>query len=359
MKLAWIAFQKMAYAIHANFTTFQKQTILMKKSMHLCLHAYFEQVRSLSDLTESEPRTLMRNAEATYWKNKGEEALLQEFDGHQGYLYYIDVLLQKERCIPFETDHADLHILYVLSNNNTISVNDQQTNAVCQVAGQRAVYLYLPTDEYQFHLPQGVTTIFGFYFRASIFRKGNERSYDFIHPLLDAHRQQSEFPLASRDFLVGPRTRYHIERLCENLHPTQLNNDHFVMGKLLDLIDLSRIKIVQEDTKIHYERHIAEEARELLALYIAHDGQSAELKKLEDDLAPTLATINRLHKRYFGTTLQQLRDDLLLERACDLLQSGLSPTECAYELNYNSPEAFYHFFKKNKGLSPLSYLKTL
>ncbi|MBD1433759.1 AraC family transcriptional regulator [Sphingobacterium sp. DN00404] len=331
----------------------------MKKSMHLGLHEYFNEVDSPAYLTNIERSIAMRHAEETYWKHQSEEVILQDFDGLQGYLYFIDIVLDDERHIPFEIDHPDLHILYVLSDNDTVSIVDQQTDAVCQVPSERAIYLYLPSDDYQFNLPKGFTKIFGFYFRASIFRRGNERAYDFLHPLLDAHRQQSNLPLASRDFMVGPKTRYHIEWLCENLHPTQLNNDHFISGKILELIELSRIKILSEDSKISHELRIAQEARELLILYIAHDGQSTQLKKLEEALEPTLSTINRFHKTYFGKTLQQLRDDLLLDRACDLLRSGLSPTECAYELNYNSPESFYHFFKKNKGLSPLSYLKTL
>jgi|GEM_PF-4939042 len=331
----------------------------MKKSMHLGLHEYFTEVNSPADLTEIERGINMRHAEKTYWKQQQEEAVLQEFDGHQGYLYIIDILLKEERYIPFEIDHPDLHILYVLSDNDTVSIYDQQTCAVCQVSGERAVYLYLPPDDYQFYLPKGFTKIFGFYFRASIFRRGNERAYDFIHLLLDAHRQQSNLPLASKDFRIGSKTRHHIETLCENLYPTQLNNDHFISGKILELIDLSRIKILNEDSKINHELHIAQEAQDLLALYIAQDGQSALLKKLEEKLKPTLPTINRFHKTYFGKTLQQLRDDLLLEKACELLRSGMSPKETAYALNYNSPQAFYHFFKKNKGLTPLSYLKTL
>src|SRR5690606_29846631 len=127
----------------------------MKKSMHLGLHEYFEQVSSLSDLAEIKRSTPMRNAEETYWKNKREEAVLQEFDGHQGYLYFIDVLLEKERCIPFEIDHADLHILYVLSDSGTVKLYDSQTTLLCQLSNHRARYLYLPPEDYHIALPPG------------------------------------------------------------------------------------------------------------------------------------------------------------------------------------------------------------
>lgn len=328
----------------------------MKKSMHLGFHEYFEHVSSLSDLTIIRRSLDMRYANETYWKQQSEEAILQEFDGHQGYLHNIDLLLQEERYIPLEVDNADLHILYALSDNASVNIYDCQTCAVCDLPSQRAVYLYLPPGDYQFHLPKGITQIFGFYFRASIFRNGNERPYGFIHPLLESHRAQSGLPMASRNFKVGPRTRHHIETLCKNLHPEQLNNDNFVLGKLIELIELSRIKIGQEETKTHHELRIAEEAQALLTLYVAQEGQSANLKKLEDDLGYTLASMNRFHKTYFGKTLRTLREELLIERAGALLHSGMSPTECAYALNYNSPEAFYHFFKKRTGITPSQFL---
>ena len=331
----------------------------MRKSMLLGLNEYFEEMPSYEDLSQLKYRIDMRNASKSYWKEHSEEAILQEFDGLHGYLYSIDILLNDEKYIPFQTEKADLHIVYILSDDAPVNIDNQDGTAICQVSSGRAVYLYLPPDHYQFHLPKGTTQLFGFYFRASVFRQGNDRAYDFIHPLLDAHRQKGIYPLASRDFMVGPKTRYQIEVLCTNLHPRQLKNDHFILGVILNLIELSRNKIANEDHNAPYELRIAQEAADLLAAYVENEGQQALLKKLEEPLRQTLANVNRLHRIYFGKTLQQFRDELLLERACELLRSGLSPKETAYTLQYSSPEAFFHFFKKNKGLSPSAYLKSL
>ena len=104
---------------------------------------------------------------------------------------------------------------------------------------------------------------------------------------------------------------------------------------------------------------IATEAQQLLMLYIEEEGQLSDLKKLEAAFPYKLATINRFHNKHFGKSLQKLRDELLLERACTLLKEGLAPTQCAYALNYSYPESFYYFFKKRMAISPQKYVDSL
>lgn len=331
----------------------------MKKSMHLGLHAYFEQVSSRSDLSAIDRSTHMRNAEETYWKNQQEEAVLQEFDGHQGYLYFIDMLLEKERCIPLEIDRADLHILYVLSDTGPVKLYDPNVHLLSHLSSHRAQYLYLPPEDYHITFPAGRSTIFGFYFRASIFREGNDQKYSFLHPVLNAYRHRSSLPKCSIDFKVCPATQHYIKALCRNLQARQLHNESFILAKLIQLIALSREKVLAEETKTQHGRATASAARQLLKCYVDVEGQQAHINQLGIDMEYNLAHINRLHKEFFGRSLQKYREELLTQKACDLLRSGTSPTECAYELNYNSPEAFYHFFKKQMKITPSQFINDL
>lgn len=331
----------------------------MKKSFHLGLYEHFDPVRTADSLVHLKQGVTMPNAEASYWKQQDEEAVLQEFDGHYGFLYYIDVRLDRQRHIPVEVDRADMHILYVLQSPGQTRLYDTDVRPVCQLDSQRAVYLYLPPEEYSLCLPRGRTLLFGFYFRAKIFRAGNDTPYGFLELLLQAYRDGSAVPMRSIDFKVGPRTRRQIQSLVENLHPKQLHNEGFILNGLIRLIELSKEKISEEETKVHYELHIARQAERLLHLYIQQHGQYARLAQLEDDLPLGLPAISRMYKRYSGKSLRNLRDDLLAEKAKELLRSGISPTECAYMLQYNSPEAFYHFFKKTSGTTPKQYIQQL
>src|SRR5690606_36772485 len=161
----------------------------MKKSFHLGLYEHFDPVRTADSLVHLKQGVTMPNAEASYRKEHDEEAVLQEFDGHYGFLYYIDVRLDRQRHIPVEVDRADMHILYVLQSPGQTRLYDTDVRPVCQLDSQRAVYLYLSPEEYSSCLPRGWTRLFGFYFRAIIFRRCNERPCDFLRPLLEAYRK--------------------------------------------------------------------------------------------------------------------------------------------------------------------------
>ncbi|GGH15714.1 hypothetical protein GCM10011418_17630 [Sphingobacterium alkalisoli] len=70
-------------------------------------------------------------------------------------------------------------------------------------------------------------------------------------------------------------------------------------------------------------------------------------------------TISRSHKRYFGTTLSDLREELLVEKAKEYLREGQTATQTAYSLNYSCLDAFSRFFKKHAEMRPSEYLRQL
>ncbi|GGH18219.1 hypothetical protein GCM10011418_21700 [Sphingobacterium alkalisoli] len=118
-------------------------------------------------------------------------------------------------------------------------------------------------------------------------------------------------------------------------------------------------KVGQEQTKEQHDKRIAVNARNLLALYIEDEGQSASLKRLETDLKLDSDTISRSYKRYFGTTLSDLREELLLEKAKEYLRAGHTATETAYALNYSYIYSFSRFFKTQAGISVSEYIQRL
>lgn len=330
----------------------------MKKSFHLQLHEYFNSAESLSE-RQLEPTLLMQHAEASYWKTGNDEAILQEFDGQRGFLYHLDVTLEASRMIPLEIDRSDLHILYVLSGDGTVTLYTACAEPLAEILSERARYLYLSPDDYSIAIPSGRTQIFGLYFSGRIFRQGNERPYDFLKPLITAYRDKAAEPQCSIDFRVGPQTKLHIEMICRELRAKQLHNESFIYAKLVQLIELSLEKVGQEQTKEQHDKRIAINARNLLALYIEDEGQQASLKRLETDLKLDSDTLNRYHRRYFGTSLRDQREELLLEKAKEYLRAEHTATQTAYALNYSSIYSFSRFFKRQAGMSVIEYLRRL
>ena len=76
-------------------------------------------------------------------------------------------------------------------------------------------------------------------------------------------------------------------------------------------------------------------------------------------LAPYSRAMLNIHfKKYVGTTLIAYITKLKINYACTLLQyTDSSPLEISNQLEYDSLSHFNRIFKKNTGLSPISYKK--
>ncbi|TJY66080.1 helix-turn-helix transcriptional regulator [Sphingobacterium alkalisoli] len=59
------------------------------------------------------------------------------------------------------------------------------------------------------------------------------------------------------------------------------------------------------------------------------------------------------------TTLSDLREELLLEKAKEYLREGQTATQTAYVLNYSSIYSFSRFFKTQAGMSVSEYVRRL
>ncbi|WP_437920276.1 helix-turn-helix domain-containing protein [Sphingobacterium sp. LRF_L2] len=329
----------------------------MEKSLDLKLYSYFKQESSSTALKRLQQQLHLRHAEVSYWKQGEEEALLQQFDGLHGFLYHLDIAIEAERCIPLVIGRADLHILYLFSSEGHIQLYQSSTGDICSIASERARYLYLPKEEYILQLPRGKSQLFGFYFSGNVFRRGNERPYDFLYSILEHYRAKSAHPISSLDFRVGSRTRNHIETLCKKLDVRQLDNESFIFQQIIALIKLSKEKVDQDQSKVARSVRIAIEAHHVLQQFIQEKGQLTSVVDLQRAMRIEASTINKHYKSYFGRSLRSARLDMLIERAKLLLQTGLTPSLCAYELQYSAPEAFYHFFKHHTGLSPSQFLE--
>lgn len=89
--------------------------------------------------------------------------------------------------------------------------------------------------------------------------------------------------------------------------------------------------------------------------------QSPSEPHRQQDWARALHMSPRTFARHFqdetGLTFSQWRQRLRLQQAIMLLESGLSVTQAALELGYNSPSAFTHAFATLFGMTPSQFLK--
>lgn len=157
------------------------------------------------------PSIKMAQGTVSYFQNENNEAILQEFDGLLGFINMLDFKLIGKTTVEFHIEQPDLHVFYLMEGQPNMAIIDMQSMKRMLVSPLRGRYFYLPAGKYTFVIPKGRTTIFNFYFRCSIFRDGNERPYQFLHPLIEAHRNAVSTSSCSID-LIGHRIA-HIDSL--------------------------------------------------------------------------------------------------------------------------------------------------
>tara|TARA_Y100001956_G_scaffold47156_1_gene45883 strand:+ start:8099 stop:8875 length:777 start_codon:yes stop_codon:yes gene_type:complete len=83
-----------------------------------------------------------------------------------------------------------------------------------------------------------------------------------------------------------------------------------------------------------------------------------ELNSLAQSVGASSKTLTRLFKTQTGMTYQEWKQQWRLLKAIQWLCQARQVTEVAYRLNFSSDSAFIAFFKKQTGMTPLSFLKS-
>ncbi len=81
--------------------------------------------------------------------------------------------------------------------------------------------------------------------------------------------------------------------------------------------------------------------------------------ELAEQLNISVSTLTRIFKKHYNTTPAAYALKLKIENAkFHLINTNMSVSEIAQNLNFNSPEHFSRIFKKHTGLSPIKYRNT-
>lgn len=327
----------------------------MKKSLHIDLEKLFGTAIERKQVSIT-PSIKMSNGQISYFSNQLDEAILQEFDGLFGFINMLDFKLKSKRIIPLHIEQADLHIFYLIEGRSSILINDLRTKKSIDISPLRGRYFYLPKGEYELILPERRTAICNFYFRCSIFRNGNERPFQFLHALIDAHRNNNPTSSWSIDFRVGPRTTAHIQQLLTKLKKGDLDTEKHILHELNELIKLSNEKVFEEYHKLSGSILKAREARDLIIQYVDQHGQNFSISSIAENTQISHDYLNEIFHQYYEQSASAFKYDLLEEKAKSLLLEGTSVVNVAYSCGYTESSRLCKFFKKRTGLTPTEFI---
>lgn len=119
------------------------------------------------------------------------------------------------------------------------------------------------------------------------------------------------------------------------------------------MIKLANVKMTDE-AAFNSQDYMA--YRSFMDLISAEFHVCHSVNKYAEKLNLTARRLSELCKRCSGLNAKEIINGQLLSEAKRSLQFGSSPVkEIAYNLNFNTPEEFSHFFKKYVKISPLEY----
>lgn len=299
----------------------------------------------------------MRHATSHYWDFKGNQIAEQTFDGRYTYIYYYEFRISTAMPLSFSSEAPDLHLCYPLkSTGDQISVRENETDFRLDIEQERAFYLYLPATAITLELPVGHHILMGITLDAGLFRPHLERTFDFVMPLVFAKRTGLQKAMMSIAFKIGPLTYCEILNLFKRINPRVMDNEYLLVHHQIFLINLSRLKIITETTKVDSTLVLVEQAREYLQLTISKFGAQARIKDIANSLQVDSDKLCRLHQKYYQCSLLDYRNQLLLEII--VLQLDNYPNQfaaLAIELSFSGHSELNRFFKKMTGYSLNQY----
>jgi len=328
----------------------------MKKALQIHLATVFGRACQPAQ-SSLQPRIPMSNGQSSYYLHASGQARLQEFDGLLGYINLLDVELTRDMVIPLHVNQADIHIFYLFGTDQAIQIKDLSQDLTYTIPSGRGRYIYLPTGDYEFYTPSGNCTIVNFYFRSSIFRNGNERPFQFLHPLIEASRRQDAHSCCSIDFRAGERTILLIKTIVANIKKGALDNEDNILRGIKKLINLSTEKIFDEYHKISESQIKAKAAWDLIRHAVEHQGQDFMLESIADQLLISEDYLHAVVQDHYGLSPLELKMSFMLELSKKYIMEGMPIDQVAYELGYSAPSSFARFFKKKTGMTATEFFR--
>lgn len=302
------------------------------------------------------PALRIQDGTITYRKTGSRSCIEQDFKGYLGYLQHFDWVIDRDAVIPVVVKQRDIYAIYAIRTTGRLHLSDSKGWHIAELRKRRARYIYLPPGDYTLHVSAGRHQLFYFYFSIGIFDGGADDTFDFLKPLLEAHRQQSCTPLASRDFGICPVTESYIQFLCKQLKKGDLDSQIFIIDRMKELVKLSLQKIKQEHEPRSHTQALAESAKALIEINTEADGIQYKLDTLADKLNISLNYLHIVFKAETGMSLRKHINTLVCEHAKKHLHSGQSILETAYLCGFADVSGFYKFFKRQTGLTPKQFI---
>lgn len=221
------------------------------------------------------------------------------------------------------------HSWYQLMYASEGILNVEFQNQIILVPPQKAVWLP-PDCDHRVRTPIGAK-FHSLYFKPYLVEELGDKT-----KVLSISSLVRELILA-----IGEITQFDMKLDDKGLRLTQVLIDQLSLQKDSDLSLL-----IPSDKRLN----------KLVSCVIQEPSNALSLEDWSKEIALSSRTITRIFNKEVGTGFKEWRQKVRLLEAINLLEQGLSVTQVALEVGYQSPSAFTYAFKQVFEVSPLGYL---
>lgn len=331
----------------------------MKHPIHLNIQDQFPDVR----ITHKPPASStyrIAYSNCTCWETEDFTIVVQDYDGKDAYLSWIEIRAKENIEINISIMHEDLYWIYQLTGTTSfkeITLNSQTIGAYSSLRANQYALFYSSKDNFTIPFKTGHHHFFFYILNAN----WQER---YANPVPKQLRVlTSALYTKKKGFLSSNALPIHAAIRTEILYLSKLPKQNGINTDAMIYVSLAKLYVIsKEDLN---GKRIAEEKNELKTIeeirrYILGQVQVSNVPTIEEiaiQFNISSRNLRAIHKKEYGYTLQSfITQKRILFSANLLTNSETTITAIAYGLGYDLRE-FRRQFKNHFNETPSRYRK--
>ncbi|MDM1296821.1 AraC family transcriptional regulator [Sphingobacterium sp. N143] len=279
--------------------------------------------------------------------------LLEEYiDYHPVIFYRIQVHVQAATTLAIKTAKADHHLLYNLHSPDPIVLQKWNlTDQIVLPSGYDS-YVYVPKGKFRSDVVQGEYLVYGALIDIGLVRPELYKEGHFLQEFKLAGLRNKKQLYQSAIWPILKKTKYQLEYIIANLFKYHRDNEAIAAKVVYDLFDLAIYKDFEIYQKMNASQITAERAHKMIKDQVVQTFSSLSIQTIADQLRVDIGYLGKMYKSVYGESPRQTLNQLLIEKAKNLLTAGYTVKEVAHYCGYNQESNFSNFFHKQTGIRP-------
>lgn len=299
---------------------------------------------------------LPQHPDTTTVKHEAENIQLVEtcLDYHSVLLYRIEIYIEAECTVPFKTVQADFHLLYAVKASSQLIIQNSKIDDCIQIPDSHGRYAYVPKGKFALHLQCGHYLVYGLLIDVGFIRTNIFPSHSFLYEFKTARLRDKKKLYQTPVWPIKEMTRFQLQRLEDIFFHYHPDHEAEIIKILYILFEIAKQKQFSTYLYTDPSEDLAKRVRSAIQDLVQQEFSNLSLSGLSGQFGVGQKRLIAVHKQYFGLTLQQYLQELIVLKAKEKLVLYTVSETAAY-CGYSEVSSFSDFFIKKVGMRPSAY----